>query len=109
MVPVSVGLQMSVRKILQPDSVTGFYEPLRRQFNGFVGWDPEEVVPLTSVLAGAVSGAIGGKSLFCLHNSSYRFVECSLTGKPAVFDQGPNAGTSFQLIHNHAHVPIYFS
>ncbi len=60
MVPVSVSLQVSVRKTLQLNTVTGFYEPLRRQFNGFVGWDPEEVVPLTSVLACAVSGAIGG-------------------------------------------------
>ncbi|XP_006454145.1 hypothetical protein AGABI2DRAFT_113903 [Agaricus bisporus var. bisporus H97] len=56
-------------QILLNGSRLGFYEPFRKSFNRFLGWNPEEVIPLTSVLAGAVSGAVGasmGNPLFLI-------------------------------------------
>ncbi|KAF9454193.1 mitochondrial carrier [Macrolepiota fuliginosa MF-IS2] len=56
-------------QILLNGSRLGFYEPLRRKFNKFFGLDIEEHVPFTSVLAGAVSGAVGaslGNPLFLI-------------------------------------------
>lgn len=41
----------------------GFYEPFRRNFNKFFGWDAQEQIPFTSVLAGAISGAVGGERI----------------------------------------------
>ncbi|KAJ3981587.1 oxaloacetate carrier [Lentinula detonsa] len=41
-------------------AIRRFYEPFRRGINGLVGWSAEEQIPITSVLAGASSGAIGG-------------------------------------------------
>ncbi|KAJ3564546.1 hypothetical protein NP233_g8227 [Leucocoprinus birnbaumii] len=56
-------------QILLNGSRLGFYEPLRRRFNAFFGWDAQEQIPFTSVLAGAVSGAVGaslGNPLFLI-------------------------------------------
>lgn len=39
----------------------GFYEPFRRTLNKFVGLAPTDQVPITSLVAGAASGAVGGK------------------------------------------------
>jgi hypothetical protein len=40
---------------------TGFYEPFRLSLNRFVGFAPTDQVPVTSIIAGAISGAVGGK------------------------------------------------
>ena len=41
-------------------SPVGFYEPFRRNLNKFIGRPIDEQIPLTSVIAGASSGAVGG-------------------------------------------------
>jgi hypothetical protein len=41
--------------------ILGFYEPLRKTFNGLFGIRPEEQRLLTSVTAGAFTGMIGGE------------------------------------------------
>jgi hypothetical protein len=46
---------------LKPNA--GFYEPFRRQINRLVDWSPTESVPITSLIAGALSGAVGGEFL----------------------------------------------
>ncbi|KXN88851.1 Mitochondrial oxaloacetate transport protein [Leucoagaricus sp. SymC.cos] len=56
-------------QVLLNGSRLGFYEPLRRSFNKFFGWNAEEQIPFTSILAGAVSGAAGaslGNPLFLI-------------------------------------------
>ncbi|KAF5313189.1 hypothetical protein D9619_002625 [Psilocybe cf. subviscida] len=56
-------------QILLNGSRLGFYEPFRRTFNKFLGYDPNEQIPFTSVLAGATSGAVGaslGNPLFLI-------------------------------------------
>ncbi|KAF5368401.1 hypothetical protein D9758_002199 [Tetrapyrgos nigripes] len=56
-------------QILLNGSRLGFYEPFRRNINKLVGWAPEDQVPLTSVIAGASSGAVGaslGNPLFLI-------------------------------------------
>jgi solute carrier family 25 protein 34/35 len=56
-------------QILLNGSRLGFYEPMRRAINKFVGRGPDEQIPWTSVLAGASSGAIGaslGNPLFLI-------------------------------------------
>ncbi|KAF9041810.1 oxaloacetate carrier [Hymenopellis radicata] len=56
-------------QILLNGSRLGFYEPFRRNINEFIGRDPAEQIPLTSVLAGATSGAVGaslGNPLFLI-------------------------------------------
>lgn len=40
---------------------SGFYEPFRHALNRFVGLSPMDQVPITSIVAGAASGAVGGK------------------------------------------------
>lgn len=39
---------------------TGFYEPFRRNLNKFIGRSADEQITVTSVIAGASSGAVGG-------------------------------------------------
>ncbi len=51
---------------------TGFYEPFRLNLNQLFGINPESQVPFTSVLAGAVSGAVGGEHSLRLANPSQR-------------------------------------
>ncbi|EGN99496.1 hypothetical protein SERLA73DRAFT_182472 [Serpula lacrymans var. lacrymans S7.3] len=51
-------------QILLHGSSFAFYEHVRRAFNNFVGKPPIDQIPLTSISAGAVSGAIGA----CLGN-----------------------------------------
>lgn len=51
---------------------TGFYEPFRVNFNQLLDISPESHVPFTSVLAGAVSGAVGGEHSLNLAYSSQR-------------------------------------
>lgn len=41
--------------------MTGLYEPFRRNLNTLFGHTAEDQIPYTSVLAGATSGAVGGK------------------------------------------------
>ncbi|KAK7465453.1 Mitochondrial oxaloacetate carrier protein [Stygiomarasmius scandens] len=56
-------------QMLLNGSRLGFYEPFRRNINKLVGWAPEEQVPITSVIAGASSGAVGaslGNPLFLI-------------------------------------------
>ncbi|KAJ3861780.1 MAG: mitochondrial carrier domain-containing protein [Lentinula lateritia] len=56
-------------QILLNGSRLGFYEPFRRGINELVGRSPEEQIPITSVLAGASSGAVGaslGNPLFLI-------------------------------------------
>lgn len=38
----------------------GLYEPFRRRLNTLVGRPVDDQIPLTSVMAGASSGAVGG-------------------------------------------------
>lgn len=38
----------------------GFYEPFRRTINHAFGWTAAEQIPVTSLVAGAASGAVGG-------------------------------------------------
>ncbi|KAJ3922195.1 mitochondrial carrier domain-containing protein [Lentinula edodes] len=55
--------------ILLNGSRLGFYEPFRRGINELVGRSSEEQIPITSVLAGASSGAVGaslGNPLFLI-------------------------------------------
>lgn len=40
----------------------GFYEPFRHALNRAVGLQPLDQMPVTSIMAGAASGAIGGQS-----------------------------------------------
>lgn len=51
--------------------VSGFYEPIRKTANQFVGLDTKEQSPFTSVFAGAASGAVGG----CFFDTLYRAPE----------------------------------
>ncbi|KAJ3874715.1 mitochondrial carrier domain-containing protein [Lentinula edodes] len=56
-------------QILLNGSRLGFYEPFRRGINELVGRSFEEQIPITSVLAGASSGAVGaslGNPLFLI-------------------------------------------
>jgi solute carrier family 25 protein 34/35 len=46
-----------VNRTLRP----GFYEPFRRNLNKFVGRPADDQIPITSVIAGASSGAVGGE------------------------------------------------
>lgn len=40
--------------------MSGFYEPIRKTANQFVGLNAKQQNPFTSVFAGAASGAVGG-------------------------------------------------
>ena len=40
--------------------VPGFYEPIRKATNQLVGSNAKEQIPVTSIFAGAASGAVGG-------------------------------------------------
>ncbi|KAF8899066.1 mitochondrial carrier domain-containing protein [Infundibulicybe gibba] len=56
-------------QILLNGSRLGFYEPFRRNINRFVGYAPEDHIPVTSIMAGASSGAVGasfGNPLFLI-------------------------------------------
>jgi len=56
-------------QILLNGSRLGFYEPFRRGINKFIGRPADEQIPLTSLLAGASSGAVGaslGNPLFLI-------------------------------------------
>ncbi|KAJ3535807.1 hypothetical protein NMY22_g6314 [Coprinellus aureogranulatus] len=56
-------------QILLNGSRLGFYEPIRQGTNAMLGWSPAEQIPLTSVFAGATSGAVGatlGNPLFLI-------------------------------------------
>ncbi|EGN99275.1 hypothetical protein SERLA73DRAFT_182207 [Serpula lacrymans var. lacrymans S7.3] len=56
-------------QILLNGSRLGFYEPFRRTLNRFIGKSPTDQLPLTSITAGAVSGAVGaslGNPLFLI-------------------------------------------
>ncbi|KAK0481761.1 mitochondrial carrier domain-containing protein [Armillaria novae-zelandiae] len=56
-------------QILLNGSRLGFYEPFRHAINDFIGRAPNEQIPITSVLAGATSGAVGaslGNPLFLI-------------------------------------------
>ncbi|TFK77420.1 mitochondrial carrier [Pluteus cervinus] len=58
-----------VYQILLNGSRLGFYEPFRRTLNQTIGWDPAEQIPVTSIAAGAISGAVGaslGNPLFLI-------------------------------------------
>ncbi|KAL0581060.1 Mitochondrial oxaloacetate carrier protein [Marasmius crinis-equi] len=58
-----------VYQILLNGSRLGFYEPFRRNINSLIGRPESEQIPLTSVLAGATSGAVGaslGNPLFLI-------------------------------------------
>ncbi|KAJ3781477.1 mitochondrial carrier domain-containing protein [Lentinula aff. detonsa] len=57
-------------QILLNGSRLGFYEPFRRGINGLVGRSAEEQIPITSVLAGASSGAVGGSWSCNVHEAS---------------------------------------
>jgi len=47
-------------QILLNGSRLGFYEPFRRSLNQMIGLSPTDQMPLTSIAAGAGSGAVGG-------------------------------------------------
>jgi len=50
-------------------SASGFYEPIRKTANQFVGLNTKEQSPFTSIFAGAASGAVGaiiGNPLFMI-------------------------------------------
>lgn len=72
------------------NSSAGFYEPFRRNLNKFIGRPVDEQIPLTSIVAGASSGAVGGMTeiykLFSLKNIH------SVVGQSFVFNQGSHAG-----------------
>ncbi|PBL00630.1 mitochondrial carrier [Armillaria gallica] len=56
-------------QILLNGSRLGFYEPFRHAINDFIGRAPNEQIPITSVIAGATSGAVGaslGNPLFLI-------------------------------------------
>ncbi|KAL1737262.1 mitochondrial carrier domain-containing protein [Schizophyllum commune] len=56
-----------VYQILLNGSRLGFYEPFRHNLNKLIGRDALEQIPITSVIAGASSGAVGatlGNSLY---------------------------------------------
>lgn len=56
-------------QILLNGSRLGFYEPFRHAINDFIGRGPKEQIPITSVIAGATSGAVGaslGNPLFLI-------------------------------------------
>ncbi|KAF4612220.1 hypothetical protein D9613_004237 [Agrocybe pediades] len=56
-------------QILLNGSRLGFYEPFRRGLNRFIGREADEQIPVTSVIAGATSGAVGaslGNPLFLI-------------------------------------------
>ena len=46
------------------NGLAGFYEPFRHTLNSFVGLSPKDQMPVTSVIAGAGSGAIGGMLVY---------------------------------------------
>ncbi|KAF8634886.1 hypothetical protein AX15_000639 [Amanita polypyramis BW_CC] len=56
-------------QLLFNGSRLGFYEPFRCNLNKLFGWSTERRVPLTSIVAGAASGAVGamlGNPLFLI-------------------------------------------
>ncbi|KAK0465532.1 mitochondrial carrier domain-containing protein [Desarmillaria tabescens] len=56
-------------QILLNGSRLGFYEPFRHAINDLIGRAPTEQIPITSVIAGATSGAVGaslGNPLFLI-------------------------------------------
>ncbi|KAJ6575422.1 oxaloacetate carrier [Mycena capillaripes] len=56
-------------QILLNGSRLGFYEPFRQNINKFIGRRPDEQLPVTAVIAGATSGAVGaslGNPLFLI-------------------------------------------
>jgi hypothetical protein len=74
---------------------TGFYEPFRRQLNHLSGWSPAETIPITSLIAGALSGAVGGELLSSSYLPDNELVH-SIRWKPSFSNQGSNAGMSCQ-------------
>ncbi|KAF7436466.1 Mitochondrial oxaloacetate carrier protein [Pleurotus ostreatus] len=58
-----------IYQFLLNGSRLGFYEPFRRNINKFFGVSPTDHIPITSVIAGASSGAVGaalGNPLFLI-------------------------------------------
>ncbi|KAJ7293037.1 mitochondrial carrier domain-containing protein [Mycena rebaudengoi] len=58
-----------VYQMLLNGSRLGFYEPFRRNLNSLIGRNPDEQFPVTAVIAGATSGAVGaslGNPLFLI-------------------------------------------
>lgn len=49
-------------QILLNGSRLGFYDPIRRLLNRGIGRDPDQVLASTALLAGALTGCIGGES-----------------------------------------------
>ena len=56
-----LGVYAALMTTARTDLNTGFYEPIRHSINHLAGYSAEIQIPFTSVLAGALSGAIGGK------------------------------------------------
>jgi hypothetical protein len=48
---------------LTTTSSAGFYEPFRRNLNKVIRRPVNEQIPLTSIIAGASSGAVGGMTI----------------------------------------------
>lgn len=58
-----------------------------------MGYSSTDQVPWTSLIAGATSGAVGGSGSHCSEREQLLTSLASVTGKPYVLDQGPDAGT----------------
>ena len=74
--------------------IPGFYEPIRKATNRFVGLSATEQSPVTSVFAGAASGVVGGRLFNTLHHMPrlISFLSLSCSWKPLVLDQSTDAG-----------------
>ena len=71
---------VSIELFVYSCRIVGLYEPFRRGINKLAGRPAEQQIPLTSVMAGASSGAVGGTlSVFKLDLRSYFFFFFSRT------------------------------
>lgn len=77
-------------------SSSGFYEPFRKALNRAFGLSPADQLPVTSMLAGAASGAVGGTSnLLAKEVTCSPYNRHSIFGEPSLLDQGADAGTLY--------------
>ena len=71
-----------------------FYEPFRRFTNKTVGYSSTDQVPWTSLVAGASSGAVGGRDPSSTKGRLEFTLLDSGVRKPHVLGQGSDAGSS---------------
>jgi hypothetical protein len=85
--------------------VPGFYEPFRKAINQLVGLSTNEQNPVTSVVAGAASGAVGGCPFDTVSYTGINHPSLSYSRKPPVLDQSADAGECYYCCYDVPTIP----